>query len=178
MKTTSEEDTTIVSRCANCESSDVHSVVVAESFPYGIGASQVTLSYNATKYICRSCGFEFLGHDLEDLQHEAVCHHLDVLSPREIVEIRDAYAMSRNEFAKLSRIGEATLARWERGELIQNVGYDRYLRLLRIEQNVATLRRIEVANEPNVVSISEFRLLRVTPKVLSDQSKFQLRRSG
>ena len=38
--------------------------------------------------------------------------------------------MSRAAFARVTDLGEATLARWERGEVIQNVSNDSYLRLL------------------------------------------------
>ena len=38
--------------------------------------------------------------------------------------------MNRAEFARLSGLGEATLARWENGSVTQSRANDRYLRLL------------------------------------------------
>lgn len=38
--------------------------------------------------------------------------------------------MSRAEFARVTGFGEATLARWERGEVIQNTSNDSFLRML------------------------------------------------
>jgi hypothetical protein len=38
--------------------------------------------------------------------------------------------MSRAEFAAVTGFGEATVARWESGALLQNVANDRYLRAL------------------------------------------------
>lgn len=42
-------------------------------FPYGAGASAVELNVTLPVRVCRSCGFEFLDHEAETLQHEAVC---------------------------------------------------------------------------------------------------------
>ena len=59
----------------------------------------------------------------------------------EIKALREKLGLSRTEFARLTRLGEATIARWERGELIQNAGNDSLLRLLQYEDNVRRLRR-------------------------------------
>ena len=53
-----------------------------------------------------------------------------------------AYGMSRAAFARLTGFGEATLARWERREVIQNTSSDRYLRLLKNPVNVDELRSL------------------------------------
>ncbi len=47
--------------------------------------------------------------------------------------------MSRAAFSRLTGFGEATLARWERGEVIQNTSNDSFLRLLMSE---TVLRRL------------------------------------
>jgi hypothetical protein len=47
--------------------------------------------------------------------------------------------MRRGEFASLTRLGEATLARWEAGTTLQNAAYDKYLRLLQVRENVVRL---------------------------------------
>jgi hypothetical protein len=48
--------------------------------------------------------------------------------------------MSRAEFSRLTRIGEASLGRWEKGLLIQNHAHDQFLYLLKFPENVARLR--------------------------------------
>ena len=59
-----------------------------------------------------------------------------LLSPEEIKAIRKHLGLSRAEFARLTRIGEASLARWETGHIVQNAAMDNYLRLLSYEENV------------------------------------------
>ena len=112
------------------------------SFPYGAGASAVELNVTLPVRVCRSCGFEFLDHEAETLQHEAVCAHLGVLTPKEIRGIRRMHGMSRAEFSRVTGLGEETLNRWENAILIQNAANDRYLRLLARHENV---RRLETA---------------------------------
>jgi hypothetical protein len=89
-------------------------------------------------------------------RHEAVCAHHGLLAPRAIIEIRDRYCVSRSDFARITRLGEATVARWERGALLQNAAYDQYLRLLLVpdnwrrlqEQNVVTSRSNDAPGAP------------------------------
>ena len=74
------------------------------------------------------------------MRHEAVCRHLGVLTPKEIIAIRKSYGMSRAVFARLTGIGEASLARWENGLLIQSPAYDRFLFLLTFPENLERLK--------------------------------------
>ena len=50
--------------------------------------------------------------------------------------------MSRAAFARLTGFGEATLARWERGEVIQNTSNDSFLRLLMNNDAMERLSRM------------------------------------
>lgn len=129
--------------CGLCGSDEVDSSLVTEEFVYGVGADAVTLSARIPVRKCAACGFEYSDADAEDARHEAVCRHLGVLTPNDIIAIRQANGLTRAEFALLTHLGEATIARWERGALIQNVAYDRYLRLLQAPQGMSMLRRIE-----------------------------------
>ncbi len=81
-------------------------------------------------HTCSRCGVSYTGEVAETAQHEVVCHHLGVLAPAEIRGLRRRNGLSRAAFARLTGFGEATVARWERGEVIQNTSSDRYLRLL------------------------------------------------
>ena len=101
-----------------------------EEFEYGSGKSAVTLQVQLPVRRCDACDFEFLDQDGERIKHEAVCHHLGVLTSTEIREIRKQYGKTRSSFAELTGLGEATLNRWENGVLIQNRANDRYLGLL------------------------------------------------
>ena len=105
-----------------------------ERFTFGKDAEGVELCAEIPVHICAECGFEFVTSEAGRLKHEAVCRYLGVMTPQEISAIREEYGMSRAEFARITRLGEATLSRWERGILIQNAAYDRYLLLAQTEQ--------------------------------------------
>ena len=137
---TEEENTPDDRTCFECDALS-RTEWREHAFIYGVGASAVELSVNLPVRVCNSCGFEFLDHEAETLQHEAICAHLDVLTPKEIRGIRKMHGMSRAEFSKVTGLGEATLNRWENAILIQNTGNDRYLRLLAWPDNIQRLAR-------------------------------------
>ena len=62
------------------------------------------------------------------------------MKPSEIKALREHYGLSRKEFAEITLLGEASLARWESGELTQNAAYDQLLRLLQFQGNMERLR--------------------------------------
>jgi len=127
-------------RCGSCGSASVETKWVRDSFEYGEGPEAPRIEATIPLRICGACGFQFTDHVAEGLQHEALCRHLGVLTPGEIVAIRTRHGLSRAQFAALTKLGEATLGRWERGALIQNAAYDKYLRLLQSDENVRRLQ--------------------------------------
>ena len=127
-------------RCASCGASSVGTEMVLEEFAYGTGEDSVQLSATVPLRTCRDCGFQFTDHHAEDARHDAVCRHLGVMTPREVEAVRARLGMTRAAFADLTRLGEASLARWEKGLLIQNPANDQLLYLLRFPENVERLR--------------------------------------
>ena len=125
--------------CPNCGSSRVDTHRQADLFPYGTGDAAVELSAVVPFRECAECGFEFTDAEAEDARHEAICRHLGVMAPQQVAEVRGQYRMTRAAFAERSRIGEASLARWETGQLIQNAANDNYLYLLSFQQNMDRL---------------------------------------
>ena len=91
---------------------------------------------------CGSCGFDFLNHDAEVIQHEALCKHYGVLTPREIRDLRKRHGLTLAALAQLTGLGEASLGRWENGILIQTIANDRYLRLLSLPGGIDALRSV------------------------------------
>jgi len=76
--------------------------------------------------------------------------------PAEVLDLRSSYGLTRAEFAEATRIGEASLARWETGQLIQNPANDNFLYLLRFRENWERLKarfKIVPAERTNVVEI-------------------------
>ena len=116
------------------------------SFRYGLEESAVDLAVRLPVRRCEQCDFDYLDEEGERLKHEAVCRHLGVLSPAEVRRIRKRRGLTRREFAGLTGIGEASLARWEKGTKIQTPGYDRYLRILSQPDGLAKLQQITRAS--------------------------------
>jgi DNA-binding transcriptional regulator YiaG len=126
-------------RCVACDSKDVIRIIKEISFPYGAEPKTVFLKATVPVFRCSSCAMEFLGEEAEELQHEAICAHLGVMTPKEIAHLVHSYGMDRESFAELSKIGIATLGRWERGEYIQLAANDQYLYLLSFPDNLQRL---------------------------------------
>jgi len=178
--------------CPNCGSVRVESRAEREPFSYGIGDKAVELYSTISVRKCADCGFEFTDEAAENSRHEAVCRHLGVLPPADILKIRKESGLSRAEFARLTRIGEASLHRWENGLLIQNPAMDNYLRLLAYPENIQRLRdkvsppkfqdtnpaeRSSGATETAPINVVQFHTLQVTAQKHRESSAFELRRS-
>ncbi len=118
------------SECEMCGAPGLRTELVRDPFIYGVGDDAVELSADIPVHTCNQCEVAFTGREAEVIHHEAVCRHLGVLTPKEIRNIRRQYGLSRAAFARLTGFGKASLARWERGELIQNTSSDRFLKLL------------------------------------------------
>jgi putative zinc finger/helix-turn-helix YgiT family protein len=134
--------------CPECGHSEMDTRWEDCPFTYGSGADAVEIPVRLPVRKCRKCGFEFFDEEAEDLSHEAVCRYLGRLTPKEIKALRAKYGFSRADLARLTGLGEATIARWERGELIQNAGYDSLLWLLRYQENVDRLRMRTNSEDP------------------------------
>lgn len=157
----SSKDTTELTSvsCPACGSSEVSSRTEVEKFQYGdIAEVAVTLSASIQIHHCESCDFAFTVEDASEAKHDAVCRHLKVLTPSEVRRVRDQYSFSQADFSEVSKIGKASLARWESGVLIQNQANDSLLYLLTFPENMTRLRerslpqsKIPYALEGNVI---------------------------
>jgi putative zinc finger/helix-turn-helix YgiT family protein len=121
---------TAQSHCPNCDSTNVESRSMVDRFRYGVGDNAVELTATIPVNHCRDCDLEYSGADAERVRHEVICEHLRLLPPQRIAAVRASYGVSRAKFAEITRIGMATLARWENGEILQNAAMDMYMRLL------------------------------------------------
>jgi YgiT-type zinc finger domain-containing protein len=140
MESVAPAEATVALRCPVCGSENVQSSMVEETFTYGVGESAVPITVSVPLRTCAKCGYQYTDHEAEDLRHEAVCRHLGVLTPREIISARERARLSRATFAGLARVSEDTLGRWERGALIQDRTTDQLLYLLQFEDNIKRLR--------------------------------------
>ncbi len=115
--------------CDMCGTPGLRTELVRDPFIYGAGDDGVELVVDIPVRTCSSCG-PYTDDRAEDIRHDEVCRHLGVLTPTEIRDLRAKYDISRAELARITGLGESSIARWETREIIQNVGNDRYLRLL------------------------------------------------
>jgi DNA-binding transcriptional regulator YiaG len=137
------------------------------------------LTAEVTQHECELCGFSYSDSAAEVARHESVCRHLGVLSPAEIKQIRERQGLNRAQFAHLTKIGTASLARWESGTQIQNAAMDQYLRLLSHDEVLAMLSADNAAKR-SFSFAPQFRYLRA-PSILElrEQSKtFRLRKTA
>lgn len=126
--------------CPSCDEHAVSFSEVSESFDYGVGEDRVTLSVQVPRGTCAACGFSFTDARAEVLRHEAICEHLGVMKPREVAAVRKECGLSRSDFVSLTKIGAASLSRWERGVGVQNAAMDQYLYLLTFGENLLRLK--------------------------------------
>lgn len=163
--------------CADCGSEKTVSRRETEEFDYRHGGEVVLLTADVTVHSCQTCGFQFLDSSSEDARNDAVCRFLGVLTPAEVKAVRVQYDLSRREMSVVSKIGEASLARWESGALIQTAAYDNYLYLLGYTDNLQRIRRRHgvqaTANQAG--SSRNWRSLDVTDRVYKQSREFSLR---
>ena len=126
--------------CPNCGERKLSARKEVENFVYGAGKDAANLHAMVEIHHCDQCGFEFTDERSSEARHEAVCRHSKVMTPKEIVALRERYQLSQTDFAEVSGIGKASLARWETGLVIQNRSIDNFLYLLSQEENIQRLR--------------------------------------
>jgi putative zinc finger/helix-turn-helix YgiT family protein len=126
--------------CPQCGQDAVETRTDNETFRYGTGEAAVELSALVPVHACASCGFEYTDAAAEDVRHEAVCRHLGILFPSQVIGIRKSFGFTRAEFAAITRFGEASLARWETGAITQNPANDQLLYLLQFPENMERLK--------------------------------------
>jgi putative zinc finger/helix-turn-helix YgiT family protein len=136
----------LVEVCVNCQGKNLIVKSEEQRFLYGTERNQVELRAVVPVHECLSCGFSFTDGEAEDARQDAICRYLRVMTPREITALRHKYDMTRAEFGEISRIGTASLARWESGVLVQNAANDQLLYLLRFPENVSRLRERALLN--------------------------------
>jgi putative zinc finger/helix-turn-helix YgiT family protein len=129
--------------CLKCRAQSVREIEKELSFDYGT-EHPVLLTVAVPTWTCEACGFSYTDGRAEQVQHVAVCRHLNVWTPAEIIEFRKRHRLSRTELAQLTGFGVSSIQRWERGAQIQNASADRFLRLLDDQDVLQKLRRLEM----------------------------------
>ena len=126
--------------CAACGGVNLGRRTEADKFEYGAGEDAVMISVNVVVFSCGDCDFEFTGPSAEAARPDAVCRHLGIMTPAEVKDVRARYGLSRQAFASITRLGEASIGRWEAGSHFPNRAYDSFLYLLCYEDNFHRLQ--------------------------------------
>ena len=170
--------------CAACGGINLRHRIETDEFEYGAGEDAVILSVDVVVFSCRDCELEFTGPSAVAARHDTVCRHLGIMTPREVKDVRVRHGLSRQAFAAITRLGEASVARWEAGSHFQNRAYDSFLYLLCYKDNFWRLKNrhaIVVAENDHAADEKEsnfrHRLIRRTPKLTREQGAFELRLS-
>jgi putative zinc finger/helix-turn-helix YgiT family protein len=169
-----EEDILV---CPACESNDVKTELREHIFDYGAGEDAVELKTQVPVRVCGSCKCEYMDFEADEACHEAICLHKKVMTPSQIKALRDFHSYTQGQFSKITRLGEATLSRWERGTVIQNGAYDNFLYLLGFNENIERLSGRDSSALPALIqeeTKSVFKKLEPTAELLKKQSEFEL----
>ena len=77
---------------------------------------------------CSSCGSVTLDDDANRKVSDALRTAAGLLTPTQIRDGREALGLSQKQLADYLKVGEHTLARWEKGVQIQQLAHDMLLR--------------------------------------------------
>jgi putative zinc finger/helix-turn-helix YgiT family protein len=133
--------------CRDCHSSRLTREFQPESFSYRSGGVDYPVKASYPIYRCLDCGETIMDAEGEDARHDAICKAMGRLTPSEILTMRKELRLSQREFADLSGLGEASIGRWEAGELIQSESNDNLLRLLSNRANLEYLRTLRAPHQ-------------------------------
>ena len=135
------------SRCPVCGRAELRRLTRTEHFEYEADHEKIQVKAGDVPVeVCDACGETFSGPDAWRIRDEAICRALGLLTPREIRALREQLGLTQAELARVTGIGEASISRWERGQLIQSRALDRYLRLLAANrENVKLLESVDGA---------------------------------
>jgi len=141
--------------CPNCGAHAIHVAVESHRFMYG-AEKPVELVASYPVWTCASCGFNYKDGRAEEIEHVTVCRHLGLLTPQEIRDFRKRHGLSRLDLVRLTRLGEASLKRYETGAVLQNASIDRFLRLIDDPEVMKKLKKLnESYLEPNNTEVAE-----------------------
>lgn len=117
--------------CDLCGEGEVMLSEELQRFNYGPVEENIVLEALVPVWTCAACGGAYLGEEAAELMHDAVCRHLDRLTPKEVKAIRVSFGLRQEEFAELTGNGVASIKRWESGAQIPSRSADQYLKLYR-----------------------------------------------
>ncbi|MGA2171516.1 MAG: type II TA system antitoxin MqsA family protein [Sedimentisphaerales bacterium] len=102
---------------------------------------------NAQWEECASCKERILSLELEKSLENERYHRLGLLTPKEILSIRERAGLKQKEIAEKIGVGEKTYARWESGHSLHNTSSDNLIRLF--ARDAGLFEQVEAERRPN-----------------------------
>jgi len=119
---------------------------------FHVRGDPITVQTNVA--VCASCGEEILDQELDSANlkraYTAYRQTHDLLSPTDIVRIRQMYGLSQRAFASLLQWGDVTIHRYENGA-IQDKVHDEVLRFIEDPRNMASIFERNAAVLPRAI---------------------------
>jgi putative zinc finger/helix-turn-helix YgiT family protein len=118
--------------CPECGRGQLHEKSGVYETTFSDGDESRPLKVTNMKWLeCDECGEVILDDSAMDQVERARYNELDLLSPKEIQEIRCSLGKTQQEMATLLAVGSKTYCRWEGGNFYQTRHNDRILRYIR-----------------------------------------------
>ncbi len=176
--------------CPYCEkSTEINPVTMKET--HKIKGLSVTIPVEHS--VCAECGRDFATKEQMERAtkagYDAYREAEGIVSPEEIIRIREKYSASQKVFAKILDLGDLTINSYEQGALVSKSisnlirfmeNPDNFTELLNKKRNEFSktqIQRIEKALESREVSMKESRLLCSADR-LENMAKVSLRFTG
>ena len=117
--------------CPSC-GKKIETKIVAKEETLMVKGKELTLKVNVR--VCKDCGEEITDEELDGeslkLFYDEYKKSENLLTSREIAEIRNKFGLSQSALSRLLGFGEKTITRYENGS-IQDLCHDNLLRLMR-----------------------------------------------
>jgi putative zinc finger/helix-turn-helix YgiT family protein len=118
-------------RCGCCQTGHLVTQFRKERFEYESETGPITVDADRVPVdVCDTCHSVFVTAQTAKTRHEYVCRALGLITPAEIKEIRERHGLSQAEFARITKLGESSISRWERGRLLPSPSNSTFLKLL------------------------------------------------
>jgi YgiT-type zinc finger domain-containing protein len=129
---------TIESTCPFCDKDSVEKIFMEERFSYGVGEDAIhVVATHVPVFSCSKCGEQWTDGDGEGVRHAALCRAIGVLSPPEVIKLRNEFGWSQQQLAAAVNIVPEQINAIERGACIQNHEVDQKFRKIRRDGPIA-----------------------------------------
>ncbi|RYY04871.1 MAG: YgiT-type zinc finger protein [Gammaproteobacteria bacterium] len=114
--------------CECCGEMAVTETTKRMPIEYGDGDDAIVLYAQVPVFVCKSCEFEYTDSRAEDIRHDTICKHLNLLTSVELKSMRNDLGWSVAKLAAETALGQASLTRWENCQCFQTKANDKLLR--------------------------------------------------